>query len=141
MKHWNSVAAFGIATLPVLATAQSCSGPSPSGSIQTSIASGYQVQVVATGLSDPRGIALDGTGHLLVVEQGRGVVSAHTLDEANGCVSVTSSLDVTSDLSVGDLDLTFPKILMVAAQSRHCSVTRRQNPLRFLDRRCLLVEL
>lgn len=58
------------------------------------------MQVVATGLSKPRGILLDGAGNLLVVEQGRGVVSAHTLNENNGCVSFGMSTDVTPDLSV-----------------------------------------
>jgi hypothetical protein len=75
-------------------------GPAPSGSIRPSIASGYRYHVVATGLSDPRGILLDKVGNLLVVEQGRGVISAHTLSEVDGCVSVNSSSDVTSALNV-----------------------------------------
>ena len=58
------------------------------------------MQVVATGLSKPRGILLDNAGNLLVVEQGRGVISAHTLTENNGCVSVGMSSDVTTALSV-----------------------------------------
>lgn len=58
------------------------------------------MQVVATGLSKPRGILLDKAGNLLVVEQGRGVISAHTLTENNGCVSVGTSSDVTSALNV-----------------------------------------
>ena len=59
------------------------------------------MQVVATGLSDPRGIQLDNAGNLLVVEQGRGVVSSHVLkDDDNGCVSVSQSSDVTDAISV-----------------------------------------
>jgi hypothetical protein len=59
------------------------------------------MQVVATGLSDPRGILLDTSGRLLVVEQGRGVISAHKLHEdANGCVSVNVSSDVTNAIDV-----------------------------------------
>ena len=58
------------------------------------------MQLVATGLSLPRGILLDKAGNLLVVEKGSGVVSAHTLDESNGCVSVGTSTNVTSALSV-----------------------------------------
>ncbi len=58
------------------------------------------MQVVATGLSKPRGILLDNAGNLLVVEQGRGVVSAHTVDENNGCVTVGTSSDVTPSLNV-----------------------------------------
>lgn len=90
-----------LALLPSAAIAQQSScGPAPSGSIQPSLASGYRMQVVATGLARPRGILFDGDGNLLVVEQSRGVISAHTLNESNGCVSVGTSSDVTSALSV-----------------------------------------
>ncbi|EXJ65542.1 hypothetical protein A1O7_01883 [Cladophialophora yegresii CBS 114405] len=85
---------------PAVAQSSSSCGPAPSGSIQPSLASGYRMQVVATGLSKPRGILLDKAGNLLVVEQGRGVVSAHTLEENNGCVSVGTSTDVTPALSL-----------------------------------------
>ena len=91
--------AYALWLLSALASAQSC-GPKPSGSIQPSLASGYQMQVVATGLSKPRGILLDNAGNLLVVEQGSGLVSAHTLAEQNGCISVTSSRNLTDDLEV-----------------------------------------
>ena len=105
MQHWNNFVAVAATALPVLALAQSSCGPSPSGSVQPSIASGYSMQVVATGLSDPRGIMLDGAGHLLVVESGRGVVSAHTLADNNGCVSISSSMDVTASLAVSPLSI------------------------------------
>ncbi|OAG37787.1 hypothetical protein AYO21_08030 [Fonsecaea monophora] len=76
-------------------------GPAPSGSIQPSLASGYQMQVVATGLSKPRGIRLDNAGNLIVVEQGRGVISVHTLNEDTaGCVSVVNSTDITAALGL-----------------------------------------
>lgn len=100
MQYRNSLIAAAATLLPAFTLAQSSCGPSPSGSVQPSIASGYSMQVVASGLSDPRGIMLDGAGHLLVVESGRGVVSAHTLADNNGCVSVSSSMDVTANLSV-----------------------------------------
>ncbi|RMZ88932.1 hypothetical protein DV736_g3851, partial [Chaetothyriales sp. CBS 134916] len=100
----KSLAAAGTASLlvigPFLANARSSCGPSPSGSIQPSIASGYQVQVVATGLASPRGLTLDAQGNLLVVEQDRGLISAHSLTEDNGCVSVSSSTDVTPALDL-----------------------------------------
>ncbi|EXJ79418.1 hypothetical protein A1O3_08920 [Capronia epimyces CBS 606.96] len=88
-----------LAWLSPVQSATSC-GPSPSGAIRPSLASGFSMQVVATGLSKPRGILLDRAGNLLVVEQGRGVISAHTLDETNGCVSVGTSSDVTSGLNL-----------------------------------------
>ncbi|RMD43930.1 hypothetical protein DV735_g1239, partial [Chaetothyriales sp. CBS 134920] len=83
-----------------LANAQQSCGPRPYGRIQPSVASGYQVQVVATGLASPRGIALDAEANLLVVERDRGLISAHTLTEEDGCVSVKSSKDVTPALDL-----------------------------------------
>ncbi|KIV77780.1 hypothetical protein PV11_09560 [Exophiala sideris] len=102
MKSFSVILAASFASLPSLSRAQSSSscGPAPSGSIQPSLASGFSYQVVATGLSKPRGILLDGAGNLLVVESGRGVVSAHTLNEQNGCVTVGTSSDVTANMSL-----------------------------------------
>lgn len=93
-------ALIGFLSLSSLAQSSSSCGPAPSGAIKPSVASGFHVQVVATGLSKPRGLLIDNAGNLLVVEQGRGVVSAHTLNENGGCISVGSSVDVTSRLSV-----------------------------------------
>ncbi|ETI26698.1 hypothetical protein G647_10358 [Cladophialophora carrionii CBS 160.54] len=94
------VAVLAASLSPAVAQSSSSCGPAPSGSIQPSLASGYRMQVVATGLSKPRGILLDKAGNLLVVEQGRGVVSAHTLEENDGCVSVGTSTDLTPALSL-----------------------------------------
>ncbi|KAL2427001.1 hypothetical protein ABEF95_006400 [Exophiala dermatitidis] len=98
----STVIAIFVAILPSLSLAKSSAscGPTPSGAIRPSAASGFQVQVVATGLSKPRGILLDQAGNLLVVESGRGVVSAHTLKEHRGCVSVGKSSDVTPALNL-----------------------------------------
>jgi hypothetical protein len=63
------------------------------------------MQVVATGLSDPRGILLDGAGNLLVVEQGRGVISSHVLSDTNGCVTIIESSDVTDAIGVRSIVL------------------------------------
>ena len=72
----------------------------PSGSIRPSVASGYQLQVVATGLSRPRGLAIDSQGHLLVVEAGAGTVTSHVISEQNGCVTATDSKEVVGNLSL-----------------------------------------
>ena len=85
--------ASALLALSVLANAQS-SCPSPSGSIRPSVASGYNLQVVATGLSDPRGVAFDSQGHLLVVEQETGVISSHVISDSNGCVTAGQSTNV-----------------------------------------------
>lgn len=103
----------GLATLlPSLAIAQSSScGPAPANGIRPSIASGYTYQVVATGLAKPRGLVLDGEGNLLVVEADRGVISAHTLQEENGCVSISRSSDVTEALEVSASDAVVLQLL------------------------------
>ncbi|KAI9722264.1 MAG: hypothetical protein M1812_001736 [Candelaria pacifica] len=51
-----------------------------------SVAQGYSAQLVATGLTKPRSILFDKNGHLLVVQQGDGVVSIKFNDN-NGCIS------------------------------------------------------
>ena len=72
----------------------------PSGNIKPSVASGYQAQVVATGLSKPRGLKFDTAGNLLVIEQGSGDLTALTFHEAGHCVTVASSKTVNSGNSV-----------------------------------------
>ena len=87
--------------VPYISYAQSsCTQLAPSAGIRPALASGYQMQVVATGLSDPRGILLDGAGNLLVVEQSRGVVSCHKISEDNGCVSLEDPTDLTQNIGV-----------------------------------------
>lgn len=77
-----------------VASAQSPASCSPSltptDSIQPSVASGYQVALVATGLSRPRSIQFDSAGNLLVVQSGRGLSSLQLQDSGGVCVSVQS---------------------------------------------------
>lgn len=73
----------------------------PSGNINPSIASGYTFQVVATGLSSPRGLKFDHAGNLLVVEQGIGSLTALSLNHNGNCVSVGSMSTVNSGNEVG----------------------------------------
>jgi glucose/arabinose dehydrogenase len=97
----SSVLLFALPLFHTRANAQSsCSALSPSSGIKPTVAEGYAMQVVATGLSDPRAILLDGAGNLLVIEQGRGVISSHVLDDTNGCVTTTESSDVTEAIGV-----------------------------------------
>lgn len=78
-----------------LVTAQS-SCLAPSGSIRPSVASGYALQVAATGLGKPRGLAFDSQGHLLAVEQTSGTISSHVVTEQNGCVTLSNSTTVVA---------------------------------------------
>jgi glucose/arabinose dehydrogenase len=55
------------------------------------VASGWQAQLVAGGLTKPRNIAFDSTGALLVVESGKGI-SRHRFDDNGGtCLSSNHS--------------------------------------------------
>ncbi len=52
------------------------------------VAPGWQAQLVATGLSAPRSILFDASGHLLVVQAGHGVVNLELADQGGICVGV-----------------------------------------------------
>jgi glucose/arabinose dehydrogenase len=79
---------------PAVPQASSCSTTlTPANSVQPSIASGYRMQLVATGLASPRSIEWDESGNLLVVEQtnGNGSVSVLAFNDQGGtCLSLTS---------------------------------------------------
>ena len=88
--------------LPALAQSSCSTTLTPANSVKPSIASGYHAQLVATGLSSPRSIQFDTEGNLLVVEAGRGAVSAYSFDDQGGtCLSVSGNTTVVSTGSVG----------------------------------------
>lgn len=78
-------------------------------SYSTTVASGYRVGLVATGLARPRGIQFDSAGNLLVVEASRGddpAVSALTLNDEGGiCVGESSRRIVIRGQGVDRLHL------------------------------------
>lgn len=82
-----------------LATAQSaCPNLLPPKNGAPAVAPGFQVRLIANGLSKPRGLAFDSAGHLLAVTGG---ITAFTLKEdAAGCVSVASKSTVASQVGV-----------------------------------------
>lgn len=76
-----------------IATSASASGSAPACSTtiapqhaQPSVAPGWNAQVVASGLSSPRGIIFDSEGHLLVVQQGHGISSLTLTGDEGACV-------------------------------------------------------
>lgn len=81
----------------------SCSGVLKP-SFPATVASGYQVGLVATGLARPRGIQFDQAGHLLVVEapaEGTPAISALTLRDQGGiCVGEASRKKVVQGQGV-----------------------------------------
>ena len=68
------------------------------------------MNLVATGLTSPRGILFDNNGNLLVLERGRGISWLSFGDDGGACVSVK---DMGTVISENDVGLSFIK-----AQSR-----------------------
>ncbi|KAI0133576.1 hypothetical protein BJ170DRAFT_166634 [Xylariales sp. AK1849] len=58
------------------------------------VGSGWVAQLVVTGLSKPRGIVQDSSGHLLVVEQGVGIQRLTFNDNGGTCLEVGDSSSV-----------------------------------------------
>lgn len=87
-----------------IASAQTACSSFLKTSDSATIAPGYQVGLVATGLARPRGIQFDRDGHLLVVEapkDGSPAVSALTLNDSGGiCVSEASRKTVVQGQGV-----------------------------------------
>jgi glucose/arabinose dehydrogenase len=65
------------------------------------VASGWQAQLIATGLSTPRSILFDSNGHLLLVQSGRGVVNLELADNSGICVSVAKQTYMINSTEVG----------------------------------------
>jgi hypothetical protein len=55
------------------------------------VASGWQAQLVAGGLTRPRSIAFDSTGALLVVESGKGISRHRFTDNGGTCLASNHS--------------------------------------------------
>ena len=53
------------------------------------VSNGWQAQLVANGLRSPRGIIFDSEGHLLVVQQGGGIVHLEFDDGGSTCLDVS----------------------------------------------------
>ncbi|KAL8719453.1 MAG: hypothetical protein Q9225_003542 [Loekoesia sp. 1 TL-2023] len=69
-----------------------------------SLAPGYQAQLIATNLTKPRGLVVDGNGQLLVVQQGVGITSLTIhQDQGGNCLHVSQKRDVVqnADLTHG----------------------------------------
>jgi hypothetical protein len=65
-----------------------------------SVATGYEARLIANGLTAPRGIIFDNQGHLLVVEQGSGIVGLTLADDGGPCLSMISKETIINDTTV-----------------------------------------
>ena len=72
----------------------------PTSSIKPSVVSGYQMALVATGLTKPRSMQFDSAGNLLVVEAGSGIVNLALQDNGGTCLSVKSTKTVVNNTGV-----------------------------------------
>lgn len=64
------------------------------------VASGWQAQLVAAGLTKPRSIQFDNTGALLVVESGKGLSRFTFTDNGGTCLQVDKSTLVIDETGV-----------------------------------------
>lgn len=64
------------------------------------MAPGYKAQLITRNLTKPRGLAVDSEGHLLVVQQQVGVTSLTVQDQGDGCLEVTSKVNVTENANL-----------------------------------------
>jgi hypothetical protein len=65
------------------------------------LAAGWQASLIARGLSRPRSIVLDSLGHLLVLQQGVGIVNLQFNDAGGTCLSLVKQTTVISSSDVG----------------------------------------
>ena len=78
-----------------LGQASSCSNTlTPANSVRPTVASGYRMALVATGLTKPRSIQFDSAGKLLVVQSGVGITSLAFQDSGGICLSVKNQQTV-----------------------------------------------
>jgi glucose/arabinose dehydrogenase len=105
MKYSYSIHCILAPCLAAIASAQSttqtCSTTVSPKNAAPSVASGWDVKVVATGLTKPRGIIFDNSGHLLVVQRGKGIASLSLTDDGGSCVRAGDPVDVIEDSTVG----------------------------------------
>lgn len=96
-------ATLSIFVSPVWSASSSCStSVTATNGLKPSVASGYQVALVATGLTNPRSIQFDTLGNLLVLQDGAGIANLVFQDDGGTCLSVKSTRNVIKykDVSV-----------------------------------------
>ena len=92
---------LAIALSPASAATSACASTlTPTNGVQPSVASGYQMALVATGLGKPRSIAFDSAGNLLVVQAGKGVSGHKVTDNGGTCISLDSGTMVVGNQDV-----------------------------------------
>lgn len=97
----SAITAAAACLLAIGASAQAASGTVSSQVLPTpSVAPGFRAQLVADGLTTPRGIVFDNTDRLLTVQRGTGVVGLTFSTASNGTVRSNSSNTIVDDDTV-----------------------------------------
>ena len=65
-----------------------------------SLAAGWSAQLVATGLTKPRSIMFDSNGHLLVVQQGAGIINLELTAGDGTCINVAKKTNLINSEEV-----------------------------------------
>jgi len=103
MYHLHAWLAVAVSALivPALGQASSCSTTlTPTKAVKPTIASGYRMALVATGLTSPRSIHFDTAGNLLVVQSGAGIANLAFQDDGGTCLTVRTMKTVVSAKAV-----------------------------------------
>lgn len=78
------------------------------------------MQLVATGLSLPRGIEFDAAGNLLVVESGNGDLTALTFQDNGGCLEVSDKATVITGQGVSTCNAAMLQCGIVSGEELTC---------------------
>lgn len=118
MKNQGAEVALAVGLYAAAAAAQACPSilvPSYSPPV---VASGWQAQLVAGGLTKPRSIAFDSTGALLVVESGKGISRHRFTDNGGTCLASDHAHMLVEMATVSKLWKTKPSwaLLILPAQ-------------------------
>lgn len=84
-------------------SAQDCPGALVPSYAQPVFADGWTGNLIAKGLTRPRGMQLDSKGNLLVVQQGVGIVHLQFTDGGGTCLTVAKQTTIITDNSVSIL--------------------------------------
>lgn len=95
----NALLSVALAALPSV-LAQSCPNVLVPSYKLPRLASGWQGQLVVTGLKKPRSILVDAAGNLLVLEAGKGLTRITWNDNGGTCLSVAQSKLIINDAAV-----------------------------------------
>src|SRR5690349_22935597 len=89
----------------VSAQATPCAGALIPSYSQPVFATGWQGNLIARGLTRPRGIQLDAQGNLLVVQQGVGIVHLRFTDAGGTCLTLAKQTTLISSSDVSSKHL------------------------------------